>query len=47
MLRIEHSALQRAIEGVERPIVSGGKLLGWHRVHNEGLVIFLLRQRRA
>ena len=47
VLRIEHSALQRAIEGVERPIVSGGKLLGWHRVHNEGLVIFLLRQRRS
>ena len=46
VLRIEHGALQRAIEGVERPIVSGGKLLGWHRVHNEALVMFLLRQRR-
>ena len=46
VMRIEHGALQRAIEGVERPIVSGGKLLGWHRVHNEGLVMFLLRQRR-
>ena len=46
VLRIEHGALQRAIEGVERPIVSGGRLLGWHRVHNEGLVMFLLRQRR-
>ncbi len=46
IMRIEHGALQRAIEGVERPIVSGGKLLGWHRVHNEGLVMFLLRQRR-
>jgi len=44
--RIEHGALQRAIEGVEKPIVSGGKLLGWHRVHHEGLVMFLLRQRR-
>jgi len=46
VLRIEHGALQRAIEGAERPIVSGGKLLGWHRVHNEALVMFLLRQRR-
>jgi hypothetical protein len=46
VMRIEHGALQRAIEGVERPIVSGGKLLGWHRVHNEALVMFLLRQRR-
>jgi hypothetical protein len=46
VLRIEHGALQRAIEGVERPIVSGGRLLGWHRVHNEALVMFLLRQRR-
>ena len=46
VLRIEHGALQRAIEGVERPIVSGGKLLGWHRVHNEPLVMFLLRQRQ-
>lgn len=46
VMRIEHGALQRAIEGVEKPIVSGGKLLGWHRVHHEGLVMFLLRQRR-
>jgi hypothetical protein len=43
--RIEHGALQRAIEGVERPIVSHGQLLGWYRVHNEALVMFLLRQR--
>lgn len=46
IMRIEHGALQRAIEGVDKPIVSGGKLLGWHKVHNEGLVTFLLRQRR-
>jgi hypothetical protein len=45
ILRIEHGALQRAIEGVERPMVSSGKLLGWYRVHNEALVLFLLRQR--
>lgn len=44
--RIDDGALQRAIEGVKKPIVSGGKLLGWYRVHNEALVMFLLRQRR-
>jgi hypothetical protein len=44
--RIEDGALQRAIEGVEKPIVSGGKLLGWYRVHNEALVMFFLRNRR-
>jgi hypothetical protein len=43
---VEHAALQRAIEGVERPTVSGSKLLRWYRVHNESLVMFLLRQRR-
>lgn len=46
ILRIEDGALQRAIEGAERPIVSSGRLLGSYRVHNEGLVMFLLRQRR-
>lgn len=45
--RIEDCALARAIEGAEKPIVSGGKLLGWYRVHNEALVMFFLRQRRA
>jgi hypothetical protein len=44
--RIEDGALARAIEGTERPIVSGGQLLGWHRVHHEGLVMFFLRRRR-
>jgi hypothetical protein len=44
--RIEDGALARAIEGAERPIVSGGQLLGWHRVHHEGLVMFFLRRRR-
>ncbi len=46
ILQVEHAAMQRAIHGVERPIVSGGKLLGWYPVHNEALVMFLLRQRR-
>jgi hypothetical protein len=46
MARVEGAAVQRSIEGVERPIVSGGKLLGWYRVHNEALVMFMLRRRR-
>ena len=44
--RLEDCALQRAIEGVDKPIVSLGKVLGWHKVHNEGLVMFFLRNRR-
>ena len=44
--RLEEAAIARAIEGVERLIVSGGKVLGTERRHNEGLVMFLLRQRR-
>ena len=46
MARVEGEALARAIDGVERPILSCGKLLGWYRVHNEALVTFLLRHRR-
>ncbi|KLI64049.1 hypothetical protein AAV99_07115 [Aurantiacibacter marinus] len=45
--RLEDCALQRAIEGEERLVVSSGKLLGTERRHNEALVMFLLRQRRA
>ena len=47
LVRVEAGAVGRAIDGVEKPIVSGGKLLGWYRVHNEALVTFLLRQRRG
>jgi hypothetical protein len=45
--RLEDSALARAIEGEERLVVSAGKVLGTERRHNEALVMFLLRQRRA
>lgn len=44
--RIEHGALARAIEGAEKPIVSGGQLLGWYRTHHEGPVMFFLKNRR-
>lgn len=44
--RLEDSALQRAIEGEERLVVSSGQLIGTERRHNEALVMFFLRQRR-
>ncbi len=45
--RLEDCALARAIEGEERLVVSAGKLIGTERRHNESLVMFLLRHRRA
>ena len=44
--RLEDCALQRAIEGEERMVVSGGQLIGTERRHNDGLVMFFLRNRR-
>lgn len=45
--RLEDCALERAIQGEERPIVSAGKLLGTWLYHDNKLLMFLLRQRRA
>lgn len=45
--RLEDCALARAIEGEERMVVSSGKVLGTERRHNEALLMFFLRQRRA
>lgn len=45
--RLEDCALARALEGEQRPIVSSGQLLGWYTRHDNGLVQFLLRQRRS
>jgi hypothetical protein len=47
VLRLEDCALARAIEGEERMVVSAGQVLGTERRHNEALVMFFLRQRRA
>lgn len=47
MARLEDTALMRAIEGVERPVVSGGKVVAHYRRHNEALTMFMLRKRRA
>ncbi len=46
LARLEEGALARAIEGEERLVVSGGKVLGTERRHNEALVTFFLRNRR-
>ncbi|QZH76702.1 MAG: hypothetical protein JY451_11675 [Erythrobacter sp.] len=45
--RLEDCALARAIEGEERLVVSSGQLIGTERRHNEALVMFFLRHRRA
>lgn len=45
--RLEDCALQLAIEGEERPIVSMGEVLGTYRKHNFGRIRFMLSQRRA
>ena len=45
--RLEDGALARAIEGEERMVVSAGKVVGTEIRHNEALVMFFLRGRRA
>ena len=45
--RLEDGALARAIAGEERMVVSSGKLIGTEIRHNEALVMFFLRNRRA
>ncbi|WP_121116368.1 hypothetical protein [Croceibacterium ferulae] len=44
--RVEDSAVQRAIQGENRLVVSAGRLIGYEKRHNEALVMFLLRNRR-
>ncbi|WP_240957005.1 hypothetical protein [Pseudopontixanthobacter vadosimaris] len=45
MQRLEDCALERALAGEERPIVSGGKLLGTWVRHDNALLRFLLQHR--
>jgi hypothetical protein len=47
VMRLEDTALARAIEGEERMVVSGGKLLGYETRYNDNLVMFFLRNRRG
>jgi hypothetical protein len=43
--RIEDVAMDRALNGVEVPVYSYGKLVGTRRTHNDGLLMFMLRNR--
>lgn len=43
--RLEDCALERAIAGEERPVVSGGKLLGSYKRYDNNLLRFLLQHR--
>lgn len=45
MQRVEDVAMDRALNGVEVPVYSYGKLLGTRTVHNDRLLMFMLRNR--
>lgn len=45
--RLEDGALARAIRGEERMVVSAGQVLGTEVRHNDALVMFFLKNRRA
>lgn len=47
MARLEDCALERAIRGEERPVVSRGSVVATYTRHDTALMLFLLRQRRA
>lgn len=44
--RLEDCALERALTGEERPVVSLGKVVATYRRYDTALLLFLLRQRR-
>ena len=43
--RIEDVAMDRALNGVEVPVYSYGKLVGTRRIYNDRLLMFILRNR--
>lgn len=45
--RLEDIAMERAIHGVEVPVYSYGKIIGTRIVHNDRLLMFMLRNRAA
>lgn len=45
--RLEDCALERALLGEERPVVSAGKLVATYTRYDTQLLLFLLRQRRG
>ncbi|EJL30205.1 hypothetical protein [Novosphingobium sp. AP12] len=47
MMRLEDCALERAIQGEERPVVSLGQVVTTYVRHDTRLMLFLLRTRRA
>ncbi|KQM19757.1 hypothetical protein ASE49_05065 [Novosphingobium sp. Leaf2] len=47
MMRLEDCALERAIRGEERPVVSQGRVVATYMRHDSALLMFLLRHRRA
>lgn len=47
MARLEDCALERAIVGELRPVVSGGEVVAHYIRHDTQLILFLLRQRRG
>jgi hypothetical protein len=46
MMRLEDCALERAIEGEDRPVVSKGQVVTTYRHHDNKLLMFLLQRRR-
>ena len=47
MRRVEDIAMDRALNGVEVPVYSYGKLVGTRVVHNDRLLMFMLRNRAS
>lgn len=47
VMRLEDTALARAMKGEERMVVSAGQLMGYERRFNDNLVMFFLRNRRG
>jgi hypothetical protein len=45
MQKIEDVAMDRALNGVEVPVYSYGKLVGTRRIYNDRLLMFMLRNR--
>ena len=45
MRRIEDTAMERALHGVDVPVYSYGKLIGQRTVYNDRLLMFMLRNR--
>jgi hypothetical protein len=43
---LESALLERAVKGVEKPLVYGGKKIGTVRTYSDGLGMFLLKTRR-